>query len=72
MNKENMMSTLLDLPDSIQNIILENTEYKGEVISTDDKRKLLSMKQRTFQMSSQRNSYILTKITTIQEGLLNM
>lgn len=43
MNKENMMSTLLELPDSIQNIILENTEYKGEVISTDDKRKLLSM-----------------------------
>ena len=43
MNKENMMSTLLNLPDSIQNIILENTEYKGEVISTDDKRKLLSM-----------------------------
>ena len=43
MNKENMMSTLLELPDSIQNIILESTEYKGEVISTDDKRKLLSM-----------------------------
>lgn len=43
MNKENMMNTLLELPDSIQNIILENTEYKGEVISTDDKRKLLSM-----------------------------
>lgn len=43
MNKENMMSTLLELPDSIQNIILENTEYKGEVISTDDKGKLLSM-----------------------------
>lgn len=43
MNKENMMSTLLELPDSIQNIILQNTEYKGEVISTDDKRKLLSM-----------------------------
>ena len=43
MNKENMMSTLLELPDSIQNNILENTEYKGEVISTDDKRKLLSM-----------------------------
>ena len=43
MKKENMMSTLLELPDSIQNIILENTEYKGEVISTDDKRKLLSM-----------------------------
>ena len=43
MNKENMMRTLLELPDSIQNIILENTEYKGEVISTDDKRKLLSM-----------------------------
>ena len=43
MNKENMMNTLLELPDSIQNIILENTEYKGEVISTDDKRKLLPM-----------------------------
>ena len=43
MNKENMMNTLLELPDSIQNIILQNTEYKGEVISTDDKRKLLSM-----------------------------
>ena len=43
MTKENMMNTLLELPDSIQNIILENTEYKGEVISTDDKRKLLSM-----------------------------
>ncbi len=43
MNKENMMNTLLELPDSIQNIILENTAYKGEVISTDDKRKLLSM-----------------------------
>ena len=26
MNKENMMSTLLELPDSIQNIILENED----------------------------------------------
>ena len=41
-NKENMMNTLLELPGSIQNIILESTEYKGETITTEDKRKLLS------------------------------
>jgi len=44
MSSDNVsMTDKLSFQNSIQNIILENTEYKGEVISTDDKRKLLSM-----------------------------
>ena len=42
-NKENFLNTLLELPESIQNVILESTTYNDVVISVADKKELLNI-----------------------------
>lgn len=42
-NKENFLNTLLELPESIQNVILESTTYNDVLISVADKKELLNI-----------------------------
>ena len=65
-NNKNMMSTILELPDSIQNIILKSTNYKNQTISTNDKKELILM------MKNGMNEKSLSNIpNSVKKVLLN-